>query len=66
MQTSPPLDELVFSLTIRPILIRQPEESPLITPLSSQQTPPLQQDQASIETELLTPQVPLTSTTDHH
>ena len=66
MQTSPLLDELLFALTTRPILIHQPGESPLITPLSSQQTLAPQQDQASVETELLTPQVPSTSTTDHH
>ena len=66
MQTSPPSDELVFALMTTPILIRQPEESPLITSLSSQQTPAPQQDQASVESELLTPQVPSTSTTDHH
>ena len=40
----------------KPILIRQPEESPLITSLSSQKTPAPQQDQASIESELLPPQ----------
>ena len=66
MQTSPPLDELLFALTNRPILICQPEESPLITSLASQKTPAPQQDRASIETEPLTPQVPSTSTTDHH
>ena len=37
VQTSPLLDELVFALMTRPILIRQPEESPLITSLSSQE-----------------------------
>ena len=66
VQTSPSPDELLFALMTRPILIHQPEESPLITLLSSQKTPAPQQDQASIESELLTPQVPLTSTTDHH
>ena len=66
MQTSPPLDELTFALTSRPILICQPEESPLITSPSSQKTPAPQQDQASVESELLIPQVPSTSTTDHH
>ena len=38
----------------------------MITPLSSQEIPAPQQGQASIESELLTPQVPLTPTTDHH
>ena len=66
VQTSPLLDELVFALTTRPTLICQPEESPLITSLSSQEIPAPQQDQASIESELLTPQVLSTSTTDHH
>ena len=44
VQTSPPLDELLFALTNKPILIHQPEESPLITSLSSQKTPAPQQD----------------------
>ena len=39
VQTSPLLDELLFALTNRPTLIRQPEESPLITSLSSQKRP---------------------------
>ena len=56
MQTSPPPDELLFALMNRPILICQPEEFPLITSLSSQKTPAPQQDRASIESELLTPQ----------
>ena len=58
MQTSPLLDKHLFALTTRPILIRQPEESPLITSLSSQKTPAPQQDRASVESELLPP--------DHH
>ena len=66
VQTSPPPDELLFALWNRPILICQPEESPLITSLLSQEIPAPQQDRASIESELLTPQEPLTSTTDHH
>ena len=66
MQTPLPLDELVFALMTRPILICQPEESLLITSLSSQEILATQQNQASIESELLTPQVPSTSTTDHH
>ena len=56
MQTSPPLDELLFALTTRSILICQPEESPLTTSISSQKTPAPQQDRASIESELLNPQ----------
>ena len=44
MQTSPPLDELLFALMTRSILIRQPEESPLTTSLPSQKTPAPQQD----------------------
>ena len=56
MQTSPPLDELLFALMIRSILICQPEESPLTTSLSTQKTPAPQQDQASIESKLLSPQ----------
>ena len=50
----------------RPILIHQPEESPLLTSLSSQEILAPQQDQASAESELLTPQEPSTSTTDQH
>ena len=44
VQTSPLLDELVFALLTRPILIHQPEESSLITSLSSQEIPAPQQD----------------------
>ena len=44
VQTSPPPDELLFALMNRPFLIHQPEESPLITSLSSQKTPTPQQD----------------------
>ena len=66
VQTSPLPDELLFALTNRPILICQPEESPLITSLSSQKAPTPQQDRASIKSELLTPRVLSTSTTDHH
>ena len=56
MQTSPPPDELLFALTTRSILIRQPEESPSTTSLSPQKTPVPQQDRASTESELLAPQ----------
>ena len=44
VQTSPPPDKLLFALTTRPILVCQPEESPLITSLSSQKTLAPQQD----------------------
>ena len=50
----------------RPILICQPEESPLFASLSPQEIPAPQQDRASAESELLTPQEPSTSTTDQH
>ena len=56
VQTSSPLDKLLLALMTRSILIHQPEESPLTTSLSSQKTPAPQQDRASIESELLTPQ----------
>ena len=39
----------------RSILICQPEESPLTTSLSPQKVPVPQQDQASVESELLAP-----------
>ena len=44
VQTSPLLDELLFALPTRPILIRQPVESPLTTSLSTQKTLAPQQD----------------------
>ena len=50
----------------RPIIIRQPEESPLLTLLSPQEILAPQQDRASAESELLTPQEPSTSTTEQH
>ena len=56
MQNSPLPDELLFALMTRSILIRQPEESPLTTSPSPQKTLAPQQDQASIESELLAPQ----------
>ena len=40
VQTSPLLDEHVFASTTRPILICQPEESPLLTSLISRDTSP--------------------------
>ena len=52
VQTSPPLDELLFVLMTRSILIHQPEETPLTTSLSPQKTPAPQQDQASVKSEL--------------
>ena len=66
MQTSTPLDKCVFASVTRPILICQTEESPLLVSLSSQEIPALQQDQASAESELVTPQEPSTSTTEQH
>ena len=66
MQTSPPVEELLFALMTRPILICQSEESPLLTSLSSQEILAPQQDRASAKSELLTPQEPSTSTTDQH
>ena len=56
VQTSPLPDELLFALMTRSILIYQPEESPLTTLLSPQKTLTPQQDQTSIESELLAPQ----------
>ena len=50
----------------RPILTRQPEESPLLASLSSQEILAPQQDRASAGPEILTPQEPSTSTTDQH
>ena len=44
VQTSPPLDELLFVLMTRSILICQPEESPSITLLNPQKTLVPQQD----------------------
>ena len=65
-QTSPPLDEHVFALTTRPILIHQTEESPLLASLTSQEIPAPQQDRASAESEILTPQEPSKSTTEQY
>ena len=56
VQTSPPLDKLLFALTTRSILIRQPEESPFTTSLSPQKTPAPQQASASIKSEPSAPQ----------
>ena len=66
MQTSPPLDEHVFASRTRPILICQTEESLLLASLTSQEIPAPQQDQASVESELLVPQELLTSTTEQY
>ena len=51
VQTSPLLDELLFLLTTRSILICQPEESPSTTLLKPQKTLVPQQDQASTESD---------------
>ena len=56
VQTSPLLDKLLFAVMTRSILICQPEESPSTTSLTPQKTPVSQQDQASIEPEILSPQ----------
>ena len=66
MQTSSLLDECVFASVTRTILTCQPDESPLLASLTSQEIPAPQQDQASAESELLPPQEPSTSTTDQH
>ena len=66
VQTSPPLDECVFAAMTRPILISNAEESPLLASLTSQEIPAPQQDQASEEAEIVTPQEPLISTTEQH
>ena len=56
VQTSPPLDKFLFAVMTRSILVHQPEESPSTTSLSLQKTLVPQQDQASIESEILAPQ----------
>ena len=66
VQTSPSSDEHIFASTTRPILIRHTEESPLLTSLTSQEILAPQQDQASEEAEIITPQEPLTSSTEQH
>ena len=66
VQNSPPLDEHVFASVTRPILICHTEESPLLASLTSQEIPAPQQGQASEESEIVTPQEPLTSTTEQH
>ena len=50
----------------RPILIHHAEESPLLASLTSQEILAPQQDQASEESEIVTPQEPSTSTTEQH
>ena len=66
VQTSPPLDKCVFASMTRPILICHAEESPLLALLTSQEIPAPQQDQASAQSELLTPPELLTSTTEQY
>ena len=66
MQTSPLLDKHVFASVTRPILICQAEESPLLASLTFQEIPAPQQNQASAESELVTLQEPLASTTEWH
>ena len=50
----------------RPILIHHAEECPLLASVSSQEIPAPQQDQASAESELVTPQEPSTSIMEQH
>ena len=66
VQTSPPLDEHVFASTTRPILICHTEESPSLASFTSQEILAPQQDRASEEVEIVTPQEPSTSTTEQH
>ena len=66
VQISPPPEELLFVLMTRPILICQSEETPSIASLPSLEIPAPQQDQASAESELVTPWEPLISTTEQH
>ena len=66
VQTSPTSDEHIFASVARPIHICLTEESPLLASLTSQEIPAPQQDQASEEAEIVTPQEPLTSTTEQH
>ena len=66
VQTSPPLDKHLFASMTRPILIRHAEESPLLASSTSQEILAPQQDQASEESEIVTPQEPSTSTTEQH
>ena len=56
VQSSPPLDEVLFAVTTRSILVCQPEESTSTTSLTPQKTPVPQQDQASIKPEIIAPQ----------
>ena len=66
VQTSPLSDEHAFASRTRPILIHHAEESPLLASLTSQEIPAPQQDPASEEAEIVTPQEPSTSTTEQH
>ena len=66
MQTSPLSDECIFASVTRPILICLTEESPLLASLTSQEIPAPQQDQASEEAEIVTPQEPSTSAIEQH
>ena len=50
----------------RPILIHHAEESPLLASLTSQEILASQQDRASEEAEIVTPQEPSTSTIEQH
>ena len=56
VQTSPLPDKLLFTVMIQSILFCQPEEFPSTTSLKLQKTLVPQQDQTSVESEILTPQ----------
>ena len=66
VQTSLPSEEQIFASTTRPILICLAEEPPVLASLTSQEILASQQDQASEEVEIVTPQEPSTSTTEQH
>ena len=66
VQTSPLLEGCVFASMTRPILICHVKESPLLISLTSQEIPAPQQDRASEEAEIVSPQETLTSTTEQH
>ena len=65
-QTSPPSDEHIFASMTRPIPICLAEESHILASWTSQEILAPQQDRASEEAEIVTPQEPLTSATEQH
>ena len=66
VQTSLSSDERIFASVTKPTLIGFAEESPLLASLTSQEIPAPQQDRASEEAVIVTPQEPSTSTTEQH